>query len=696
MKKKGIAMEADTSRSMDLFEGLLLLVVMVSMVSIVLLMFGAFKSLNALSIGVILVIVVYILFGFKMRMSIPELNWIILLILLVALSFRIKPYLTVLGGSDEGIYMSMSSTYERTGSTIIIDNLREKMDATEEMFYDRVNNHILPVVKGRFEGNHLPGVDISDINKSEYVFQFYPLHPIWMAITAKLFGCSHRAYSLVFFSLLSVFAFYLLAFEISGGRQLPGLIVASFLAVHPLHVFFSKFPTTEVIVLAFSSTSLYFLVKYYRESENNHIRPFYLFISSGLMFCLFFTHMRGFLYVPFLYLLLLLTIIVVKEERPRRHLIAYFVAVMFLFSFSLFYGYHYTFPYFRAEYKHFLKIDNLSILFFIIVISLLLSAILNLFRNGVKYKMENILTFLNNYIGALLIAVIIGGFITAVLLGYTTILNNKGYTWLAGKGLASLRVSTISYIIFYLSPIGFVLFLFAVIYQSRKKDTYLTSLFLFLILVWSAIIYAYPGLPDYVRARYLLVEILPYSLLLISLFLSGLFEKGRIYRTISLSCIGVMLLYFVSFSCYQFQGKIKDADEMHLAKVQEQVNRGDLLLLCYHPPLISQFIQTPLSYYYGLTTIRVTNLEESLADLSHLINNDFKRVFLLSDHRINDETFFPCGVIPFKVFSYAVDIVPFKKVLWINSKLYLYEIDKRRLYSMKGMPARSRKLQSAR
>jgi len=51
---------------------------------------------------------------------------VLLIILLAALIFRVGPYLYLPGGQDQGLYVSMSATYEKKGSTFITDKVREK------------------------------------------------------------------------------------------------------------------------------------------------------------------------------------------------------------------------------------------------------------------------------------------------------------------------------------------------------------------------------------------------------------------------------------------------------------------------------------------------------------------------------------------------------------------------------------------
>ena len=104
-----------------------------------------------------------------------------LALLALALFFRADPYLWVGGGQDQGVYVSMASHYAETGSPFITDAARDSLSAELTETYDRNNIIVLggdQFVVGEYEGRFLPGVYIKSIEQSQYVFQFYPVHPL--------------------------------------------------------------------------------------------------------------------------------------------------------------------------------------------------------------------------------------------------------------------------------------------------------------------------------------------------------------------------------------------------------------------------------------------------------------------------------------------------------------------------------------
>src|SRR5712691_1132183 len=220
--------------------------------------------------------------------SVPHL----LLILGVALFFRVPTYLYVLGGQDEGVYVNMAAHLARTGSLVPSDPVLEKLRqpaAIERYLADNYEPHIF-----------LPGVYRLPGSPPKLEFQFYHLFPVWMALFAGVFGFGTSVYALTFLALISVAFLYRLTLAVTDSRPaalIAGLLVAS----NPLHAFFSKFPLSEVPTLAFSAMAFTFLA-FYCFSTRAARRYRWLILAALAMLCLFTTRISGFFYVPFLLL----------------------------------------------------------------------------------------------------------------------------------------------------------------------------------------------------------------------------------------------------------------------------------------------------------------------------------------------------------------------------------------------------------
>ena len=343
------------SRSVNLFDLFIFLIVCLSFSSILLLVLNRFNPYHVVAIGAAITGIFAMFFRSKIDLSIRGIPLALLVILVVGIVLRVPPYLYVPGGQDQGVYVNMSATYEKKGSTFLVDDVRKKaIESGLEKYYDAANQFEIfkrAPKKGEYEGIHLPGIYIKDSEKSEYVYQFYPLHPLWMALAGKFFGEKNSVYSLVFFSLLSITAFYLLASVIPGGSKMSSVFIGIFLALNPLHAFFSKFPVTEVVALCFSSLGFYYLIKYYSKAYFNKISIFYLVLSASLFGCMFFTRISGFMYVPFFYFLFVVTVIFEKNSAVRNQLSIFFLSVFCLYTLSVAYGLAYSYPYCYDLYK---------------------------------------------------------------------------------------------------------------------------------------------------------------------------------------------------------------------------------------------------------------------------------------------------------------------------------------------------------
>jgi len=680
-------------RPVNLFDLFILLIVFISYASISLLVLNNFDPFWAVSIGFALTAVTFKLFRIKIRLRLTEIPTPLLFVLLISLAFRAQPYLYVPGGGDEGVYVNMSVAYEQNGSTFVIDDVRKKaIESGLKEFYDSANQIGTKIVKERaYEGAHLPGIYIKDLSQSEYVFQFYPLHPLWMAIAGKFAGRDNRVYSLVFFSLLSIVAFYLLARELSGGNKISSVMVSLFLALNPLHAFFSKFPVTEVVTLAFSSLAFFYLARYYNDFLAGETKPFYLILSSALLGCMFFTRISGFIYMPFFYFLALFTILFEENQTSRRQLILYFLSIFALYAVSVGYGMIYSYPYSHDIYniwfaRFFHSSWEIKLIVTLITASLSLGFVWlfrkqigNLFHRNIFLSLKPHLNGIFCFAFGLIIAI---AFYKAYLLAFTDKYVGTGWDtagigaqWkIAGLGLSSLNYSNIFVAIWYLSPFGFAILVYSIFWIfPRKRAVVWTVFIVFLCLFWFAftIIKFYTQF-QFFYARYLLSELVPYSLLATSLALGYLFQKGKWWKTASL-CLGAFIaIYFLYFTCHQFKGKSADGAHSALKNVAGVMGKKDLLLLYdIHSPL---FLQTPLSLFYGLNTCYLTKPGKLASSQGKSFLAKFNRVFFLTPRPLHVSFLVPINRIQYKQGEFLNSSFIPTEYHYIYSNLYLYKV----------------------
>jgi len=628
----------------SLFELLVLEIVLISYISVLLLVLNVFKPGIAIISG--LVFSLLLLFKIKPRINLKDKRFHLGLFLVLAIGFlfRYDPYLYLLGGQDEGLYVNMSMAYSRTGSTFIKDRMREKLrllaDPKIIEYYDKHNQ------KNR--GSHLPGVYIKDLENSEYVFQFYPLHPLWMANFSAILGQTRGIYSLTFFSLLSLIFFYFLGYELGGRNKKTGFLTGLLLALNPLHAFFSKFPVTEVVALAFTSGSFYYLARYHRESKKGKENDFYLLLSLGLAACFFFTRISGFMYLPFYYLLFLLLLFSSEKKRIKKGLFFYLLGILLLYVCSVLYGLYYSRPYsldiYRLSFSRMLGKNWLFALKGGGVSLAVFSLFLIKFKEKVRFFAFRIIRFFGSRLHFLLLGLIALGFYRFYQLGFTDFY--LGHYWIdkrwkmAGLGWRSIKYTRLFAGALYLSPIGALLLVIAYIYYCRKRKIAFAVpkklLMVFLLLFWLCQLVVGFTLPyHYYYARYLLSEVVPYSLLLVALFVAAFdTEKKRkklyLQRFIFYPTIFLMILFFGYYTFCQFRGDVVEDARVSLDRVASYINEEDLLLIDRRKFFHYGEIITSLSYFYNLKTFTIASPEDLVEILEQFIRDYEYDVFLLS------------------------------------------------------------------
>ena len=276
----------------------------------------------------------------------------VLALMALALFFRADPYLWVGGGQDQGVYVSMASHYANTGSPFITDTARNSLNAELTEKYDRSNIIVFDEADfkaDKYEGRFLPGIYVKNVEESEYVFQFYPVHPLWMAIFGKTFGEFAYTYSLPFFGVLSILFLYCILREITN-HSVISLLGAGLLCLNPAHTFFSKFPTSEVVSITFFLAGIYFLLRGCSVAAKARERLYFLGLSLFSLASMFFTHINGFMFIPFLIFGYCYNEIFGDVSKQKSLLRIYLLAVASSYGLSVLYGLNFSYPYASAIY----------------------------------------------------------------------------------------------------------------------------------------------------------------------------------------------------------------------------------------------------------------------------------------------------------------------------------------------------------
>lgn len=732
MKNEGSTVNPEVS-SAELFT---LWIIMVSVAGVALLMLNWFGSLKAIVIGSALTSLIVIRLSAEISWLPKGLDPFLVLILLAALLFRSEPYLWIMGGQDQGTYVNMSAQYERTGSPFIKDRMREQVDAVDLPYYDQTQILYKRItedakdLKGKYpikfspEKNRFyfamtqPAVYLKNLSRSEYVFQFYPLHPIWMAIFAKMFGSDNRVYAVVFFSLLSIFAFFKLALELSGGNRYAGYLTAAFLALNPLHAYFAKFPVSETPGLFFSACGFLFLAKYYRKLKDGVSLAKYALLSLGAFFCLFLTHISGFLYAIFFSAAVIYMLVSDCDAYMKASLFKCYILFTALFLFSVGYGYFYSYPYFyeifsallRPVLGHYWASIMVGALLFYLVVLVVLSR--KLMNNNISIKL---LTYRLDFLLLFMFGLIV---FTACFRIYQIGCTEKylGHIYydkefkLVGNFLLTLETSNLFVYIKYLSPPAFLFLPMSVVVQKVRRKTlvdvenstckklaatnsspntlslhpyrnsYISLLLAFIVFISAFRLVANNVAPyQYYYARYLLAELVPYSLLLVSISLGGMLVSEERQKKVLVALIVLsMVVYFGYITWYQFKGREAEGAAASLRRVAGRLDDSKLLVYkfedgkAYSPA--DSFIIMPLMYYYGANMLFTNSLDELKSNMFVKLRSRYSETYVLTRQPLASGTSELLDVIDGRHGMFAhTNRIP-SDFLYTRFSLYLYRV----------------------
>jgi len=503
---------------------------------------GIFHAPQVLVIGIIIAGTL----GYATRNHSPNLpgakpRWShLLLLLLVALIFRVPPYNYVTGGQDEGVYVNIGNYIDKTGGIDIHDEIQQKLQDTSYLEQYLSNNtigsnYLLGVYKLAGQGHKKDG---------KLQFQFYDLFPVWIAVFCGLFGQTSGVWSLTFLSLLSIVLFYRIALMITSSYR-AALAAGGLLALNPLHAFFSKFPVTEVPTLCFALIGFVMLLAYWSAPAIQR-RTWWLSLSVFAFLCVFATRISGFMYVPF-FVALGWSAAIFDGDPIRSRMLNYWAAgTVAAYSGSVGYGIIWSFSYsrdiYRESFEPILGHQWRALLLGIVVAILVawLGIVLLRWRRGwekpvvVNRRFGPVIALSSTLVVAVALTL---GLLRVWQFGWT-----KRYmldSWLSGQwhlanaGWLSASASSFWTLVVFVGPFVVCAFLFGSVQRRHHPVViflhwFAAGFFAYIMLLQWVIPYS----PYY--ARYLLSELVPYSILFVTCVWCT-FDTGPIRRVFSAS-----------------------------------------------------------------------------------------------------------------------------------------------------------------
>ena len=566
---------------------------------------------------------------------------VLLLVLLAGLLFRTEPFLYMHGGQDQGVYVSMSAHLQREGSAFVDDPVP---DALPNQRARDIYDAAVPV-RG---GSVLPGLYYS-FTRGDYVFQFYHLHPLWMATFAELFGDRARFHALGFFGLLGILGLSLLAFELTGSRRAAfaaGILVAT----NPLHVFFSRMPVSEAVALAFSSLGFYYLARAFRGMR--HAAPAattatLVALAAACVSLVFFVRITGFLYLPALAPLFGLGAWLALRNRPARgrRIIGFCAGVAGLYGVSVLYGLVYSPGYVRSVYDRTFG-SLLGDGWPLVVVGaavLLLAGLAEVARSPRRPAVRRFLALAANprpwiKLASLLIAAALtGSLLQAYLIGFTERYADDAFYQgfgIIGSGAGIFLQSGAAGWLLYVTPWLAGIAVWGMHRPPPRWPVAILYVFLAVCMAATLVLHIPVVYQHYYYARYLLSEIVPYSLV-IAVAVTFRAAAGA-FRTLGLTAIVAALPFQLFFTAKQMPVREGVQPYEVMRRIADTV-RNDVVLFDVDgfrgrtPSWTHSRLQTPLTYYFGMHVFPYyvgTSLEDIVQSFEGVIGGN--RLWLLS------------------------------------------------------------------
>lgn len=227
------------------FVSLLSVVIFLGWVSVLLASFGQF-SLGKLAI---------VLFGIaggvflwrRPEVTMPRLSacswqdYVLILMLLTCSVVYFRPHEYMLGGTDAGTYVNIGAAIARTGKFVN----REPWLAFLGQYRDVTMREQPEIFLTRYV--QFLGWYVGDVDVTKMIPQFFPFHPALIAVGMQVGGITGGFWMVPLWSVLGLAAIYFFVRRLFDAST--ALLTVVLLAITPTHVYFSRYPTAEMLTL---------------------------------------------------------------------------------------------------------------------------------------------------------------------------------------------------------------------------------------------------------------------------------------------------------------------------------------------------------------------------------------------------------------------------------------------------------------
>lgn len=653
--------------------------------------------------------------------------WLLVGIIVVAGLLFFRPFESILGTSDAGVYLGMGVNIARTGAIRAHDPLLA--DLTGGIENDLLYSYRFPYGSElmRFFGD---GVRIWDMERGTLFSQQNHLYQVWIAIFYSIFGMrtgmnpfapldllgilGHFSSTPVFlyvtplFGLLGVISLYFAGKALFDNKV--GLLASFLLAVNIVQIWFSRWAMSEVLTQFLVFGALYCFVLYVKTAQ----RCFGLLAGFGLGLAVLSRADGIFLIVP-----VALYFVYLRFTRKLRleHLYFFVPLVALLLHWSI-----HSLLFSRTQVSaisralpYFSSIVPLAVGGAVLVAALLILAFLN------YHKLVSVLarySHLGKWIRPAAAVLIILLALYAYFIRPSTSAPQMVYYHPAGGMIRTYNEESLVRLGWYVTPLGLLLALGGLVAMILKETDEGVIFFLGVAMLYS-FVFIHSALVNpihiYWIRRYITV-VIPSIMLFISY---GLSQISNIKYRISTSLRGALLIFLgLALIASFLRTSLALAGRMPYQGTVAQMNRfaeqlSDRAAVIFESPLVGDPFALPLTYLYGRDSFVLQSLNnERFFDLVGKWRDRGREVFYvaydgLTRVRSDDYTFSPVGEVALDIplpetsfdhlpkgivhYPYALEIYKVEPTWKAGSAIYPFSLDVGRFdygYLMSGFYAR--------
>jgi hypothetical protein len=189
-------------------------------------------------------------------------TWVMVLLVILACLLFFRPHEYILGGSDAGVYVNLGAHIARTGSLLYTDPDLAAIDRQDYPLLFRAQPDALIPRYIQF-----PGFFLSDERAGLVIPQFYPLHPIWLALFHQLGdGARTSLYLTPLWGVLGGLAVGLTTAALFGRRA--GALALALLTFNGVQIWFARYPTSEALTQLLLFGGIYAFTHYARDESS--------------------------------------------------------------------------------------------------------------------------------------------------------------------------------------------------------------------------------------------------------------------------------------------------------------------------------------------------------------------------------------------------------------------------------------------